>query len=513
MSRQSSTASSQSVVTQLTSPEPSDDFRAKDIGSTAAFRAWRPSYHFIAPTGWMNDPCAPGYDPKTGLYHVSYQANPKSADWGDISWGSATSPDMIVWTFSEQPSLSPDAPYDGKGVFTGCMIHGKDGSLNYAYTSVSALPIHHTLAHPKGSESLSLATSHDGGKTWEKAASNPILPSEPEHLDVTGWRDPFVSKWPNMANMLGVDANHTLFGIISGGIRDVTPTTFLYAINAHDLAQWKYVGPLASFGLNLRPSRWSGDLGRNWEVTNFCTLQDQDDPSVSRDFLVMGTEGCLPDSPGSKSISTGPTRPLRGQLWMSGSLRPSKESPISGPITLDYGFGGHLDHGCLYAANSFFDPTTKKQIVWGWITEEDLCADFRHRQGWSGLLALPREIRIQTLQHVIGAWNSELADVTSIEREYDSHGSYTVRTLASQPLQSVIDGLRKGASVRRARLARQLVGSSGRDLALTSDEIRSTQWELDCSFRVSRRCKNIGFSLVHSRGESASTLCREMRDD
>jgi len=32
----------------------------------------RPSLH-ITDHSWINDPCAPGYDPKTGLYHLFYQ--------------------------------------------------------------------------------------------------------------------------------------------------------------------------------------------------------------------------------------------------------------------------------------------------------------------------------------------------------------------------------------------------------------------------------------------------------
>jgi sucrose-6-phosphate hydrolase SacC (GH32 family) len=32
-----------------------------------------PSFHITAPWGWMNDPCAPGYDQTTGLYHLFYQ--------------------------------------------------------------------------------------------------------------------------------------------------------------------------------------------------------------------------------------------------------------------------------------------------------------------------------------------------------------------------------------------------------------------------------------------------------
>ena len=358
-----------------------------------------------------------------------------------------------------------------------------------------------------------MAKSFDDGKTWQKFAGNPILPSEPEGLEVTGWRDPFVSSWPSMAAALGRDPEDTLFGIISGGIRDVTPTTFLYAIDARDLTKWQYIGPLVNFGLNLRPSRWSGDLGKNWEVTNFVTLKDEIDPSIARDLLVMGTEGCIPSAllqAGDESpcdASTGPSRPIRGQLWMAGSLqtRAASTSSDSGVVQMQYGFGGHLDHGCLYAANSFFDPKTSKHIVWGWITEEDLCDDLRHEQGWSGLLSLPREIRLQTLENVVRAWKSDLKDITSIESEIDARGTSTVRTLASQPVQSVIDQLRQKASIRRARLSSPLLQQYSHDLAFTSNDIRTTAWELDCSFKVSKRCSNIGIQLVHSRGKSQET--------
>lgn len=241
----------------------------------------------------------------------------------------------------------PDTPYDGKGVFTGCNVPTRDGSLTYVYTSIGALPIHHTLPHVKGSESLSMAKSHDNGLTWQKYASNPILPNEPPNLEVTGFRDPFVSAWPSMAAALNLDAEATLFGIISGGIRDVTPTTFLYSIEAADPTKWTYIGPLVNFGLNSRPSKWSGDLGVNWEVTNFATLSDPSDPSVSREFLIMGTEGCLPSALSPSSLSTTPTRPARNQLWMSGPLTPSSPSNSSSPVTMPFAFGSHLDHGAF----------------------------------------------------------------------------------------------------------------------------------------------------------------------
>ncbi|KAI4853830.1 Arabinanase/levansucrase/invertase [Aureobasidium sp. EXF-8845] len=500
MSRSPSSSSQSTVDTELSSQGELD---IKLHETKLRSQRWRPSYHLQAPSGWMNDPCAPHYDQSTGLYHISYQSNLdlNDNDWGSIAWRSASSPDLVSWTPTHSLPLIPDTNYDHKGVFTGCRVPSKDSSLIYAYTSVSDLPIHHTLPHVVGSESLSLARSIDGGHTWQKFAGNPILPSEPNDLDVTGWRDPFVSQWPSMATALGLDSENTLFGIISGGIRAVTPTTFLYSIDANHLTNWRYIGPLVNFGMNLRPSRWSGDLGKNWEVTNFLTLQDAADLTVTRDFLVMGTEGCLPSamsSQTSKKDSQGPARPLRGQLWMSGTLQCNHAvtSTASSAVQMTYNFGGHLDHGCLYAANSFFDPKTSKHIVWGWITEEDLCDELRHKQGWSGLLSLPREIHLQTIENVVCARKSKLENITSTEIQETSNGTHTVRTLATQPVTSVAQLLRSKAPVRRARLSQPLPSRKSYNLAFTSDDVQTSAWELDCSFYVSEKCQEVGLQIT-----------------
>ncbi|CAK1368258.1 unnamed protein product [Cercospora beticola] len=513
----SSSSSSSADLTPTSSAEPSTtpstppvchkslSRKQENLSRQERINRWRPSYHFLSASGWMNDPCGPGYDPKTGLYHISYQQNPNGVDWGDIAWGSATSRDLIHWDHRETPSLSPDSPYDNKGVFTGCLINARDDSLTYAYTSVNCLPIHHTLPHVRGSESLALAKSYDGGQTWSKIDANPILPSEPTSLEVTGWRDPFVAAWPRMARFLDMDEADTLFGIISGGIRDVTPTTFLYAVDANDLSKWRYIGPLTNFGPNMRPSRWSGDMGKNWEVTNFTTLRDEHDPKCERDLLVMGTEGCVPSRSPSIAGSFGPSRPARGQLWMAGSLRQPQNTSFSGPVEMTYNYGGHLDHGCLYAANSFYDPKSHRQIVWGWVTEEDLCDDLRHAQGWSGLLSMPRELSMQTLRHVVGASTSDLSSITSIEREPDRFGSYTIRTLASQPYPALIKHLRSAPCVRLAQLQNKELSNGIHNVKFNSNEIKTNRWELDCILKVSKGTQTIGLSIDHKGDYSRST--------
>ncbi|KAJ5902465.1 hypothetical protein N7495_002993 [Penicillium taxi] len=443
----------------------------------------RPSFHLTAPSGWMNDPCGLGYDPISKLYHLSFQWNPYGNNWGNMSWGKATSTDLVSWIVSPIPILTPLTQYDCEGIFTGCLqptgIHGQPGALTAFYTSVSNLPIHFTLPYTQGSESLSLAVSNDGGKLWERQDCNPILTGPPEHLNVTGWRDPYITTWDNQ-----------LFGFVSGGVFSQTPAVFIYTINPADIREWKYAGLLVNLGINFHPSRWSGDFGVNWELANFVTLTN--DYGDSRNFIVMGVEGCV-RSDFSTEGEARHRRDARAPRWMS--VKAHEKGTVNDGSLATYSFAGLYDHGSLYAANSFWDPQTSQHIVYSWILEDDLPDEPRGRQGWSGVISLPRVVNLQTLRRVTKARSSRLESITSIDvvPSVSDTKLFTIHTLGMSPDARL-------SLLRTNTTKSQLLGLSLPELNTVEGVIplNTARWELRAEFFVNRFCSKVGIEIAHS---------------
>ncbi|KAI4758385.1 Arabinanase/levansucrase/invertase [Aureobasidium sp. EXF-3400] len=465
-----------------------------------AFNRWRPRIHLIAPRGWLNDPCAPGYDPVSGKYHVGFQWNPDGWNWGNIAWGAATSEDLVNWKVSDTPSIAPSATEDHAGVFTGAITsarlsrEGSQDHLSCFYTSAQGSIIHYTRPYQPGSEVLHAATSIDGGLSWQRHPSNPLLPGPPSHLSVTGWRDPYTFHSPQFDIARGLTPNSTLYGIISGGLRDRSPTIFLYTINDTDPTHWTFLSTLLEPGLNFCPTPLGGDFGINWEVANLTTLKD----SEGREFtiLIAGVEGCkVADAQSLANSHSIPraARSGRSQNWLCGTPKESSDG-----IKLQHGFSGVLDWGVFYAANSFWDSIGNKRIIFGWILEEDLSDEMREEQGWSGCISLPRTLSMQTINGVDASCKAILDAVPGFTYCSDGDGNLKVTTICCKPA-SQLQTLRHGDAVALKSLAcfeRLEAVREDTETTLKLPGLRSL--ELDVILTSQKHVEVLGIDIFHS---------------
>lgn len=141
------------------------------FGASAMYKERnRPQFHFTARRGWINDPN--GLIFHDGLYHLYYQHNPYEREWENMTWGHATSSDLVHW-IEHDDVLFPDrlgTMYSGSAVFDGQNTSGfgtkKCPPFVYAYT-----------ADRSDREVQCIAYSLDGGMTLKKYEGNPVIDS------------------------------------------------------------------------------------------------------------------------------------------------------------------------------------------------------------------------------------------------------------------------------------------------------------------------------------------------
>lgn len=287
---------------------------------------------------------------------MHYQWHSNHVEWGNISWGHATSKDMVTWSdvdhFPEDqiPAWSgyqaqsigtsnltstKHVPhkYNFLGIFSGTaqpvnVTGGSDGTLLAFYTSVSRGPISWDQPYPVGAESQSLACSIDQGVTWTEYGGNPVINLPPDDWNVTGFRDPFFQDSPALDAVLNYSEPH-YYAIFGSGIGDVGPRIPLYSAPASNLTSWTYLGALweprgnTSFGRMYETGTW----GWNFEVPNLFNLDEHW-------FFSSGVQG------GSTSY-----HPQTWVVWNEGVVTARSDGSIAfEPISM-----GASDWGLLYA--------------------------------------------------------------------------------------------------------------------------------------------------------------------
>ncbi|MDE6573924.1 MAG: DUF4980 domain-containing protein [Muribaculaceae bacterium] len=156
-----------------------------DTFDTTNTEKYRPVYHHTPLYGWMNDPNGMVY--KDGVWHLCYQWNPYGSKWQNLSWGQSTSRDLIHWDRSSEAVLEPD----GLGmIFSGSAAIDKTGSAGFGKDAVVAM---YTSADV--SQIQSLASSKDGGYSYDVYAGNPVLTLDSEARDPNMFWDEKAGHW------------------------------------------------------------------------------------------------------------------------------------------------------------------------------------------------------------------------------------------------------------------------------------------------------------------------------
>ncbi len=290
---------------------------------------YRPQIHFTPAKNWMNDPNGMVY--ADGTYHLFYQYNPQSNDWGNMSWGHATSTDLIHWT-EQAVALRRDELGD---IFSGSAVIDKDNTAGFGanamvtiYTSASSV------------QQQSIAYSIDGGNSFTRFTGNPVIKNNDDNL-----RDPKVF-WHE-------GSKQWVMALAKGWLRGVE---FYGSTN---LKNWNH---LSTFVVDLpgRPSL-------QWECP---------------DLIQMGNKWVL-------LVSVNPGGPVLGSgtMYYVGDFdgKEFKADALDYPLWLDYGMDNY--------AGVTWSNTGNRKIMIGWMNNWQYAGSVPCSP-WRSAMTLPRELKL-----------------------------------------------------------------------------------------------------------------------
>ncbi|UKA50593.1 glycoside hydrolase family 32 protein [Arthrobacter sp. FW305-123] len=329
----------------------------------AAHLVTRPALHYTANSTWLNDPNGLVY--YQGVYHLFYQSNPFDNVWGNMSWGHATSEDLLHWT--EHPvAIACDEQED---VFSGSVVVDEENTSGLGTLENPPLVAIYTSAFKEGSglqgtQAQSLAYSTDAGMTWHKYLGNPVLSRGSAHF-----RDPKVFRHEGSDGafwvMVAVEAQHQ--------------QVVLY--RSADLKEWEY---LSTFG----PANATGG---EWECPDLFPLPVDGDPHQLKWVLVVNINpGAVAGGSGGQYF-VGHFDGVRFIADPDSLVQASADGMVNlaDCLWLDWG----RDY---YAAVSFSNAPNNRRVMIGWMNNWDY-ANSLPTSPWRSSMSLAREVELATI--------------------------------------------------------------------------------------------------------------------
>ncbi|MCK9793255.1 glycoside hydrolase family 32 protein [Isoptericola sp. 4D.3] len=312
----------------------------------------RPAAHFTARDTWLNDPN--GLVLHDGTWHLFFQNNPHGATHGNMSWGHATSDDLVSWT--EQPVAIRHTATEE--IFSGSAVVDEKNTAGFAGPGQTALvavytsayrPAHPTLA---GRQAQSLAYSLDDGRTWTRYAGNPVL-----DRGSADFRDPKVF-WYDGEDGEG----HWVMVAVEATDRQVV----MY--RSADLKHWEH---LSTFG----PAHATGGV---WECPDLFPLPVRGTRRTRWVMIVSLNPGGVAGGSGAQYF----VGDFDGTTF-------TPERPGDGPHGADW-----LDHGRdYYAPVSFNGVSDGRRLTVGWASNWDY-ANETPTSPWRSTMSLARELTL-----------------------------------------------------------------------------------------------------------------------
>lgn len=285
-----------------------------------------PSIHFRPLYGWINDPNGMYY--KDGVWHLFYQYNPFGAKWGNMSWGHATSVDLVNWKHCDI-ALVPD---ELGMIFSGSAVVDNKGTAGFGKDAVVAI---YTSAGARQVQSI--AHSSDG-YVFEKYENNPVLESHRPDF-----RDPKV-RWHE-------ETSAWIMAISAGNAMEF--------YRSKDLKNWEFA---SRFGED------AGNHGGVWECPDLFPLEYE------------GQQKWILISSCTRNPVLG-----SGSQYFIGSFDGYVFTPDSvDEKWMDYG----MDH---YAAVTFSNAPEDRMISMAWASNWMYANDLPLK-GWRCMMTVPREL-------------------------------------------------------------------------------------------------------------------------
>jgi fructan beta-fructosidase len=302
---------------------------------------WRPVYHFTPPTNWTNDPN--GLIFLNGEFNLYYQHNPFENKWGHMSWGHATSKNLVTW--KHLPVAIPEIVTKDTTtwIYSGSAVLDKNNTSGFGKNGKPPLVAIFTADQPKQKkESQFIAYSNNGGLSYKQYTHNPVI-----DLNMHDFRDPNVF-WYEPAKQW----------VMTVSMVDEHMVRFYGSKNLKDWTKLSDFGP-------------SGFTKNGWECPSLLPLVVDGNPSNIKWVLFVSSGG-----------EHGPLIQYFVGDFDGKTFKNLNDN--NKVLTVDYG-------DAFYAAIAWRDAPQNKKILLGWMQNGR-----QETYPWKGQMSIPHDLSLKT---------------------------------------------------------------------------------------------------------------------